>query len=286
MENEPGRCIVAAVQMDPRIGDKAGNLERMERWARQAAGLGARLAAFPECALTGYCFDGPEEAFSLAEPIPGPSADALGRISRELGIYLVFGLIEVEGDRLYNALAFLGPEGIVGESYRKIHLPFLGLDRFSTRGERPFRVHHTPMGRIGLNICYDAGFPESSRVLALLGADLILLPTNWPPEAGLFAEHGIITRAIENHVYYMAVNRVGEERGQRFIGRSIIVDPLGRTLALGSEGEEEILVAELEPARARRKRVVRGPAHIVDRIAHRRPDLYGPILRGPEFPEA
>ncbi len=158
----------------------------------------------------------------------------------------------------------------------------LGLDRFTTPGDRPFRVHDTPLGRIGLHTCYDARFPESARVLALLGADLIVLPTNWPAGAEPIAEHATITRAVENHVYYMAVDRVGEERGFRFIGLSRIVDPLGRTLAAGGASGEEILFAEIEPARARAKRVVRdGGEYVVDPMGHRRPDLYGNLGTDP-----
>jgi predicted amidohydrolase len=273
-----GKVIVAGVQMDCRIGEKSKNLESMERWAREAAARGAKLVVFPECALTGYCFEDAAEAWALAETVPGPATEAMSRVARDLDLLVVFGLIELSGERFFNSLALVGPGGLAGESYRKVHLPFLGLDRFASPGDRPFRVHHTPIGRIGLNICYDAGFPESSRVLALGGADLIALPTNWPPGAEEFAEHGIPTRALENHVYYLAVNRVGEERGFRFIGRSRIADPLGRTLAVAGPSEEEVLLAEIEPERARQKRIVRVPErHIIDRIADRRPEFYGLI---------
>jgi predicted amidohydrolase len=274
------RVTIAGVQMDCRIGEKNANLAAMERFARQAAARGARLVVFPECALTGYCFEEAAEARRQAETVPGPATEALGRLCRELGIWITFGLIELAGERFFNALAFLGPEGLAGPSYRKIHLPFLGLDRFASPGDRPFTVHETPFARVGLNICYDGGFPESSRVMALLGADLIALPTNWPPGAEEFAEHGIPTRALENHVYYIAVNRVGEERGFRFIGRSRICDPLGRTLAVAGPAGEELLLAEIEPERAREKRIVRVPGkHIIDRIADRRPEFYGPISK-------
>lgn len=278
----PRPVRIAGIQMDCRIGDIGGNLAAMERWAREAAGQGANLLVYPECALSGYCFDDPAEARALAQPVPGPATEVLGNLCRELSCFAIFGLIELDGGRLFNSLAFVGPEGLVAPSYRKIHLPFLGLDRFTTPGDRPFAVHDTPLGRIGLNTCYDAGFPESARVLALLGADLIVLPTNWPPEAERFAEHGITTRALENHVYYMAVDRVGEERGTRFIGRSRIVDPLGRILACAGANREEIILADMEPERARQKRIVRVPGkHIVDRINDRRPEFYGPIAAVP-----
>jgi predicted amidohydrolase len=276
-EFEPDRYILAVVQMDVRIGEKRANLDAIEARAREAAALGARLAVFPECALTGYAFDDPAEARSLAEPIPGPSTEAATRIARAIGIWLVFGLLETAGEGFHNTAVLVGPAGLAG-SYRKVHLPRIGLDRFAAPGDGPFAVHDTPLGRLGLHICYDAGFPEAARVLALLGADILVLPTSWPAGAEELAEHVPSARAIENHVWYAAADRVGEERGARFIGRSRIVDPLGRTLALGSADREEVIAAEIEPARAREKRVVRVPGkNEVDRIGDRRPGLYGAI---------
>jgi predicted amidohydrolase len=203
---------------------------------------------------------------------------SLGRLARELGVYVAYGLIERDGDRLFNALVLVGPEGLVGKAYRKIHLPYLGLDRFVTPGDRPFRVEDTPLCRVGLNICYDASFPESARILSLKGSDVILLPTNWPTGSDEFAEHGIPTRALENHVYLIAANRVGEERGFRFMGRSAICSPLGKVLCRGGADSEELLLAEIDPTNSRNKRVVRVPdKHIIDRMRDRRPEFYGAI---------
>jgi predicted amidohydrolase len=186
-------------------------------------------------------------------------------------------MIEADGDRAYNAAALVGPEGLIA-SYRKVHLPYLGVDRFLDFGDRPFAVHETGGVRVGLNICYDSGFPESSRVMALAGADLIVLPTNWPTGAETLAENAIATRALENAIYYAAVNRVGTERGFRFIGGSRICDPTGKTLAVGSTDREEILFADIDPQKARRKTIVRVPGkHLIDRIADRRPEFYGPL---------
>src|SRR5580765_1900565 len=133
MQDELKTLTVAAIQMDVRIGDKKKNLEVMAARAREAAGKGARLVVFPECALTGYCFDDPAEPRGLAESIPGPATQAMAGLCRELGIFAVFGLIEGDGDGFFNALAFVGPSGLVGDGYRKIHLPFLGLDRFARK---------------------------------------------------------------------------------------------------------------------------------------------------------
>jgi predicted amidohydrolase len=134
-----------------------------------------------------------------------------------------------------------------------------------------------------MNICYDGSFPESARVLTLLGADLIVLPTNWPPEAGFNPRHVVPTRAFENRVYYAAVNRVGEERGVRFIGLSRIVAPDGSLLAASESDREEILYAEIDPAQARRKRIVHASGkYELDRIADRRPEMYGPLVQKKE----
>jgi predicted amidohydrolase len=128
-------------------------------------------------------------------------------------------------------------------------------------------------------ICYDSSFPESARCLSLLGADLIVLPTNWPPGAECIAESTIPCRALENGVYFVAVNRVGAEGGFPFIGQSQICDPSGRLLHRCDDTSEEIFYAEIDPERARRKHVIRVPGeHEIHRFADRRPDMYGPIV--------
>jgi predicted amidohydrolase len=270
---------IAGVQLDIVLGDKDRNLARFESTLRETARHGAVLTVFPECALAGYCFDSRDEAMPHAEPLPGPSTARLAEVCRALDVYVVFGLLECDGDRLFNACALVGPAGLVG-GYRKAHLPFLGVDRFTTPGDQPFRVWSAGALRVGMNICYDSAFPEAARVLALQGADLVVLPTNWPPGAECTAAAVVNTRALENHIYYMAVNRVGTERGFRFIGRSKICHPTGTVLAEAGAETEEILYAEIDPAVARNKHIVRVPGkHEIDRFADRRPDLYGRIVQ-------
>ena len=190
----------------------------------------------------------------------------------------IFGLLERDETRLYNACALVGPTGLLG-SYRKVHLPYLGIDMFVDPGDRPFAVHEIAGLKIGMHICYDGSFPETARVLTLLGADLIVLPTNWPTHSECAAEHMIPTRAMENTVYVMAVNRVGVESGFRFIGGSSIADPSGTVLARAEGDAEELLLADIDPLRARQKRLVRVPGrHEINRIADRRPAFYGPIV--------
>jgi 5-aminopentanamidase len=253
---------------------------------REAASEGARLVIFPECALTGYCYERKEEAFAQAEPIPGPSTEAFTRACRELGVWAVYGHLERDADRLFNALALVGPEGLIG-SYRKIHLPFLGVDRLVTPGDRPFQVHDLGGLKVGLLICYDGSFPESARVLTLLGADLIVLPTNWPEAAICSAKYVANTRALENHVYYAAVNRVGHEGDFHFIGLSRIVDYNGNTITGSDNDAETTLYADLEPEKARRKRTIVIPGkHEIDRIGDRRPEMYGPLVASNSSPKS
>lgn len=270
---------IAGVQLDIAIGQSVRNLDRMVERLRETSAAGAKLTVFPECAVPGYCFGSLDEARQYAEPIPGPSTERIAGACAELGGYCVFGMLEADGSRVFNAAALVGPEGLIGE-YRKVHLPYLGVDMHTTPGDRPFAVQEAGGVRIGMNICYDAAFPEVARTLAILGADLVVLPTNWPPGAECTACSVISARALENAVYYIAVNRVGEERGFRFIGMSRICDTNGETLAVSQTTDEEILYAEIDPAKARRKHIIRVPGkHEIDRLADRRPEMYGELVK-------
>lgn len=270
---------IAGVQMDCRIGNTEQNLDTMISRLDEAAGHDARLIVFPECALSGYCFDSKEEAWPYAETLPGPSSGVLARECRRLDVWAIVGMLEREegSQRMFNACALIGPHGIVA-TYRKVHLPFLGVDRFTTPGDRPFAVHDLDGLRIGMSICYDCSFPESARVLTLLGADLVTLSTNWPPGARSTGRCLVPARAMENHIYFAAVNRVGEERGFRFIGQSRVVDYSGDTVAYCESEREEILLATIDPEKAREKRIVKIPGkYEIDRVRDRRPEMYGPL---------
>ena len=272
---------IAGVQNDIKIGDVAGNLERMEEWFKQARSNQAEIVVFPECAVTGYCFDSLEEATQYAEDIPGDATKRMQDMCIESGGYIAAGMLEHAPDGgVYNALVLVGSEGILS-SYRKVHLPYLGVDRFSTFGDTGFAVDDVDGIKVGLNICYDSGFPESARILSLLGAELIILSTNWPPPALCIAEHVIRTRALENGVYYIAVNRVGIENGNQFIGTSSICAPNGDVMALAGKEEETIIYADIDPDVARKKlRMHGGREHMTDRIADRRPEMYASLVQG------
>ncbi len=269
---------IAAVQMNPKIMRNRENLDKVIFDARTAAGNGADLIVFPECTLTGYVFSSREEAMPFMETIPGTATEEMKALCKRLGVHIVVGLLEKDGAKCFNAAVLIGPGGLVGK-YRKNHLPFLGIDRFLDRGDKPSEVFDTPIGRLGLHICYDANFPECARVMTLLGADILILPTNWPQGRGKVAKYIINTRAYENKVHFVAANRVGEECGTRFIGSSKIINAWGDTLAQAGNTEEEIIYADVNLEEARQKHVVFKPGEFeMDFIRDRRPELYGPIV--------
>jgi predicted amidohydrolase len=269
---------VAAVQMDVKILEKDHNLARVLAYLQAAGSGGAKLVVFPECALTGYCYASLQEALPVAEPVPGPSTEKLAAAARALGCAAIVGMLERSGACVYNAAVVTGADGSL-DTYRKIHLPGLGIDRFVTPGDKPFPVFDAGGIKVGVGICYDLGFPESGRVLKLKGAQAFVVPTNWPigSESVMYTPQ---VRATENHLHVIAADRVGEERGFRFSGHSKIVNFAGEILAEAGESEETILYGELDPAAADRNRVVRVPGQWeFDRIADRRPEMYGPITQ-------
>lgn len=269
---------IAAVQMEPGLMKNRENLASILGGVSEAAAKQANLVVFPECSLSGYIFHSREEALPFAEAVPGPSTEEVASRCRELGVYVVFGLLEREGDRLFNAAVLVGPQGLIA-GYRKNHLPFLGVDRFVDIGDRPFAVHQTPIGSIGLYICYDIVFPESSRVMTLMGADILALPTNFPQvRRETLATYVVNTRAIENRVHVVAADRVGSERGYAFAGLSKIVSASGKTLGLASPDREEIIYGEVSLDSAQEKRLVVVPGEYeLDYVKDRRPELYGLI---------
>jgi len=256
------------------LGDPQTNREKIIAHIRSAAERDAKLVMFPECALTGYAYNSLAEAVPFAERIDGPSSEAIAEACRETGTHAVAGFIESDGDKFYNAAMLVGPNGVAG-SYRKVHLPFIGIDRFLTPGDRQFNVFDLPFGKVGMNICYDISFPEAARVLKLMGAELIALITNWPEAAWRSPEFVANTRALENHLFYAATDRVGTEGGWKFIGRSKIVDCNGDTLAEAGVEDEELLVAALDFQEANQNHIVNvAGAYELDRLGDRRPEMY------------
>lgn len=267
---------VAVAQIDPQLGEKERNLATCVARMEEAAAAGAQLLVLPECAIPGYMFESGDEALPFAEEIPGPSTEALESECARLGMHVVCGLIERDGDALRNAAVLVGPVGLIG-TYRKTHLPFLGVDRFVVPGDA-LPVFDTPLGRIGIEICYDLRFPEVTRTLALQGADMVAHPTNFPLAAKVQTEVITRARAAENRIYLLTANRCGKERWGEFCGRSQIVDPYGTRLAETDETTETLLVAEVDVEKARDKDYVVPGEYELYLFGHRRPELYGALV--------
>lgn len=252
---------LACVQTDVVHGDPEANLAAVLAHLERLPD--ADLVVFPECAITGYAAADLDEARRMAvepsflDPLRGKS--------------VLVGALQREGEKVHNVATLFLPDGTRHE-YRKTHLPFMGADRFCHPGNRLEPVD-TPWGRIGILVCFDLRFPEPARTLALRGAEIIVVPTNWPQGADVSADHICIARAAENRVFVATCNRVGEERGFRFIGRSKIVGIDGAVLA-AAEGGEETLVADLHLAQARQKRRIVTPGEYETDCFARRPELY------------
>lgn len=252
--------IVAGIQMEPHIGDARDNRERSCELIDQAADAGARLVVLPEATSAGYVFADQQEAYVAAEPLPdGPAVSAWAALAARRGLWVVAGVTERERDEVYNSAVIVGPDGLVG-LFRKAHL-WNDEQRIYGRSHLGFPVFDTELGRIGLAICYDAWFPETFRSVALQGADLLVVPSNWVPVPGqpedlpLMANQMCMTGAHSNQMYVVGVSRVGEERGQLFVGGSLVVGPDGWPLAgPASTTEEAIIYAEIDPLGTRDSR--------------------------------
>jgi len=272
---------VASIQMEPEVGEKTRNLERSLRCVAQAAQQGAQIIVLPELCNTGYVFRSRQEAFSLAEEIPsGESTQAWADAARRHNVHIVAGMAERVGNRLYNAAVTLGPQGHLS-TYRKLHL-WGDEHLFFESGDLGLPVVHTELGRIASVICYDGWFPEVYRLLAVQGTDIVCMPTNWVPMPGqlpgrpAMANTLAMANAHSNGLNIVCANRTGIERGQPFIGQSLIVGADGWPLAgPASTDGEEILCARIN---IRRSRLTRHLNAFNDVIRDRRDDVYDTML--------
>jgi predicted amidohydrolase len=268
---------VAAAQIGADLDQVEANVRRVVETIREAAAQGVDLVVLPETVLNGYMFEDPAAVRRSALDLDGPELRTIGEACREVGIVAVVGLLEAADEVVYNTAALVGPDGLIG-SYRKQHLPCLGVDRFVTPGPTAApAVFETPFGRVGLAICYDIRFPESARCLALAGADIIAQPSVWPDTVDIIANHMVRVRAAENHVFLVAVTRGDSEAGIQFRGNSQIIDPRGDVLAWAEQGDA-LLIADVDLSRSAQKRIVVRPGEYeVSLFQDRRPESYARI---------
>ena len=266
---------VACIQLAPVIGDAAASLKRIDVGLRDAAGRGANIVVLPELANCGYMFADREELLASAQPLDGPYIGQLVRTASELGIVIASGFSELAaGDEVYNSAVIVDRNGVLAR-YRKTHLWNTEKSCGFVAGDGYPPVIDTQYGRLGLMICYDLEFPEWVRRIALDGADLLCAPVNWPLYPRPAAERpGEIIRvqsdAAVNRMFIAAADRVGHERGQDWLGGSVIVDADGYPITSIRLGEEHTAIVTVDLALARDKSI--SPQNDVH--ADRRLDLY------------
>jgi N-carbamoylputrescine amidase len=256
----PKRVRAAAIQM--RMHEDTGtNLKRCLDLVHKAADQGATLVVTPELFGSLYFCQKEDAAyFDLAEPIPGPTSEALGKVAKERGITLVGSLFEKRAPGLFHntALVFDKSGAIVGK-YRKMHIPDDPnyYEKFYfTPGDLGFQAFDTPAGKVGTLVCWDQWYPEGARLTAMQGAQMLTYPTaigaHAREPAGIPEKQRdawtTIQRAhaIANGVFVIVANRVGQEEDMKFWGSSFICGPLGEILAKGSTDKEEVVIADLD----------------------------------------
>jgi predicted amidohydrolase len=244
----PAPVTIAAAQMHCVPANVEANLATIENLVRLSARDGAGLVILPETATTGYFIS--DRLPELAEPDDGPTATRLGLIARDAGVHLAVGMAISEGGRFYDAQLLFGPDGARLATYRKAHLFSAERDWFCA-GDTP-TVVDTAIGRIGMTICYDLIFPEYTRRLVDLGADLIINSTNWITDEfqrdrwgwnGATVQSLAATRALENGVWLAMANCVGPEWTFDSIGHSCVVAPSGKIMSSVATGQG-IAIAE------------------------------------------
>ena len=275
---------VTCVQMQPTLEDVRGNLAQMVHWVEKAMHEApqTQLIVFPELATSGYeC----QDAFqSLAETLPqGRSLEEMGKVARSYGVHIVYGFPERDAvltDVLYNSAVLLGDDGQPRGVYRKVHL--FASEKEYFRPGCAYPLFATPLGKLGIMICWDTAFPEVARCYALQGADLLVVSTNWEKAylADLPTDNegdwDLVTRAraLDNCIYLAAANRIGTDKSLGFFGRSKIIGPTGKPLAQLDEERQGLIAAELDFAVAQELR-----HRYYTFMKDRRPDTYQELLR-------
>jgi predicted amidohydrolase len=269
--NRPLR--LGLVQMDAILGDVKANLERALGYVQEAREKEVDILCFPELFSTGYnpALLG-DRYYALAEPVSGPTIQRLARAAQESGLHIVAPIVleKTAPGVIYNAAVVLNGDGQVLGSFSKVHL--ILSERLYFRAGDEYPVFETDFGRLGLMICYDAGFPEVARLLALQGAEVVLAPCAFRKPDKHMWDIYFSARALENTFFVAATNRVGQEGDLHLFGSAVVSNPTGSLLAESPEDQENLLVVDidLDEVRAFRARI--------PFLRDRRPELYGGLL--------
>lgn len=267
---------IACFQGPELPGTPQTNLALLARMAESARSSGAELLIMPEMFLTGYAI-GVAEVARLAEPLDGATLSVIAGIARDNGMAIVLGLPELSEGRVYNSAAAFDGDGKLLACYRKTHL-FGEVDRGQfAKSDRLPAVFEIGDFKIGLLICYDVEFPENVRHLALLGAELVVVPTALMKPYEVVPNTIVRARAYENQIFIAYVNRCGVEADFDYCGLSCVIGPDGGELARAGHGQELIL-ADLDRVVMQRSR------ELNTYLQDRRPDQYWQLTAGDPKP--
>ena len=269
---------LALAQISSRRENKKENLRKIEEFTKKAKEAAADLVIFPELSLTGYVVH--DQIYELAETIPGPSTQRIEELAKKTGIHIVFGMPELSKKAeatIFNTAVFVGPKGIIGK-YRKMYLPTHSVfeeKRYFRPGYQT-AAFNTPLGNIGLCICYDLFFPEVCRLTRLKGAELIISISASPAVRRSYFEILTAARALENTAFLAFVNLVGVEDGLQFWGGSRLIGPTGDVLAKAKYDEEDFVTCEVDYSDMR-------PAEtFIPTLRDLRPELFDELKRHSE----
>nr|WP_319401568.1 nitrilase-related carbon-nitrogen hydrolase [uncultured Carboxylicivirga sp.] len=258
---------VGLVQFAPKLGDVTANISHVREIIDSKKRC--NLYVLPELANSGYRFKNRDEAILYSErTTDSPFIKALFSIAEEKQAYIVAGFCERSGDKLYNSSVLLGPVGLIG-IYRKLHL-FLDEKDIFEAGNLGLPVFDTPIGKIGMQICFDWMFPETWRVLAMKGAELVAHPSNLVLP---YCQSVVASYALLNRYFIATTNRVGKERDLTFTGQSVLVSPQGETLLHGADQQVKLLKKEIDLSEAHNKNITARNHAFNDR----RTDVYGDL---------
>lgn len=263
---------IAAVVMPSRIGETAQNLQKIEKWVVAAEEKHASMICFPEMSITGYHVQEPIQ--TVAETVPGPSTDFLVAVSRKTGVTILAGLAEKDASgRLYATHVVITPSGLAG-AYRKTHLGPPEKDFFTAGDSAP--VFDSNGICFGIQLCYDAHFPELAAAMALKGADVIFMPHASPRGTQEKKRHSwmrhLPARAYDNSLFVVACNPCGDNgKGLFFPGVAMVIGPSGAVIESFAGEEGHMLIADAKADVLKNIRSHR----MTYFLPNRRPDIYG-----------
>lgn len=261
---------ICLAQLSSTYYDKKKNLEKIERTLSSASSKGAKIILFPEMFLSGYMVW--DRLPELIETLYDNTICAIAKLAKQYKMIIVCGFPEKKNNKElpFNSAFLIDSNGSIIGAYQKTHL-FDHEKGVYSPGEN-LKVFDTSLGKIGIIICYDCEFPETTRSLALQGAKLVLVPTaNMNP----YREYHLLftrARAAENGIYLACANTIGNDGRFQYFGQSLVCDPTGRLLCLGSSKKEELLYADIDLS------LIPHSDHNINYLAHRRPRLYGTLI--------